>query len=126
MTGINVYLSITAIFVVCIFYTVVVSITILLVLLSPRRQPKKNIISLSGRNESSDVDRYIAGHHHVRLYDRGKNVEHAANVIKNNYGLCSLFISNQVVIKGHVDVGGLSAVWNANQVTGRVEFDEYV
>jgi len=27
-------------------------------------------------------------------------------------------------MKGHFDVGGTAAVWNANQVTGRVEFDE--
>ena len=28
-------------------------------------------------------------------------------------------------MKGHFDVGGTAAVWNANQVTGRVEFDDF-
>lgn len=35
-----------------------------------------------------------------------------------------ILMLNQVIVKGHVDVGGWSVVWNANQATGRVEFSE--
>lgn len=36
----------------------------------------------------------------------------------------SIVLPRQVIVKGQMDVGGWSAVWNANAKTGRIEFDE--
>lgn len=57
-------------------------------------------------------------------------IKNFCGVFLTKYKSCTRFVSTklhefmQVIAKGHFDVGGLSAVWNANQVTGRVEFDE--
>ncbi|XP_045030203.1 sodium-coupled monocarboxylate transporter 1 isoform X2 [Daphnia magna] len=76
VTGINVYLSVTAIFVVCIFYTV------------------------------------VGGMKAVMWTDTLQVIIMYAAMIA-------------VIVKGHVDVGGWSVVWNANQATGRVEFSDF-
>ncbi|XP_046639502.1 sodium-coupled monocarboxylate transporter 1-like [Daphnia pulicaria] len=76
VTGINVYVSVTAIFLVCIFYTV------------------------------------VGGMKAVMWTDTLQVIIMYGAMIA-------------VVAKGHVDVGGLSAVWNANQASGRVEFSDF-
>ncbi|XP_046640000.1 sodium-coupled monocarboxylate transporter 1-like [Daphnia pulicaria] len=76
VTGINVYVSVTAIFLVCIFYTV------------------------------------VGGMKAVMWTDTLQVIIMYGAMIA-------------VVAKGHVDVGCLSAVWNANQASGRVEFSDF-
>lgn len=120
VTGIDVYLSITAIFVVCIFYTVVVSV-------SHANLNNLRTINIScqhfvkGRNESCHVDRYATSHHYVWCDDSGKRTILFCAGLKHQDFIDFL----QVIAKGHVDVGGWSAVWNANHESGRIEFAEY-
>ena len=69
MTGIDVYLSVTATFVVCIFYTSAVSDFCNL----KNSAEKKFVFHFLGRYESCYVDRHIASYNYVWLYVGGKD-----------------------------------------------------
>jgi solute carrier family 5 (sodium-coupled monocarboxylate transporter), member 8/12 len=96
VTNIDVIYSVTAIFVVCIFYTAVVSFML--------------------------VDRIRMNHDKFASIQGGLK----AVIWTDTVQVVIMYISMlTVIIKGDLDIGGTAEVWRRNAESGRVEFDEY-
>jgi len=127
VTGIHVYISVTAIFAVCIFYTVVVRETIT-IFKKTKGHLAKAYWNYLGWNEGRHVDRYCSSYYHVHFNGCGRFLNYFLKWLtwtSSKLDFTWRKICLQVVFKGDVDKGGSAAVWAANQATDRVEFGEY-